>query len=78
MGVGTCWLKLGGELWSWNKANMSINNIILGTYWLDWHGTITLTNHTTGQAHLTTQRLLQFSRSLSMDCSVRRGGQPLS
>ena len=46
--AGTCWLKLGGELWSWNKAKMSINNIILGTYWLDWNGNITITNHSTG------------------------------
>ena len=46
--AGTCWLKLGNELYSWNKANMSINNIILGTYWLDWYGSITIQNHTTG------------------------------
>ena len=48
--TGTCWLRLGDELWSWNKANMSINNIIIGTYWLDWYGKITLQNHTTGKS----------------------------
>jgi len=49
-GAGTCWLKLGEEVYSWNKANLTINNIILGTYWLDWHGNITITNHTTGDS----------------------------
>lgn len=58
--AGTCWLMLGKELYSWNKANMSINNIILGTYWLDWYGSITINNHTTGTSqrnpnrHITT------------------------
>lgn len=46
--TGTCWLRLGDEVWSWDKANMSINNIIMGSYWLDWYGNITLRNHSTG------------------------------
>ena len=50
--TGTCWLRLpgSGDLYSWEKATCQINNLIMGKYWLEWHGTILVKNHTTGLA----------------------------
>ncbi|KNC82798.1 hypothetical protein SARC_04931 [Sphaeroforma arctica JP610] len=37
-----------GHHYSWNKVTTSVNNIIIGKLWLDNHGLMTITNHTTG------------------------------
>ncbi|CAD7699553.1 unnamed protein product [Ostreobium quekettii] len=38
-----------GEDFVWDKATVSINNIILGKLWLDVHGDVTVENRTTGE-----------------------------
>ncbi|KAK9862227.1 hypothetical protein WJX84_007106, partial [Apatococcus fuscideae] len=50
--TGTCWLQLpgSGDLYSWEKVTCQINNLIMGKYWLEWHGTVTIKNHTTGES----------------------------
>lgn len=45
---GLCHLHIGAEHYSWKKVATSIHNIIVGKLWLDHHGTVTITCHSTG------------------------------
>eukprot|EP00116_Pleurobrachia_bachei_P012022 sb/3472284/ len=48
--TGSCHFKIRatGEHFSWKKPTTTIHNIILGQLWNDQEGTITITNHQTG------------------------------
>jgi len=50
---GGCYLKIpaSGDLFKWNFASMSVNNLLGGftNLWLDFFGCITVTNETTGE-----------------------------
>lgn len=47
--VGQAWLQLpDGSLFTWNKPVLTIHNLVLGRLWLDWHGDITVRDHSSG------------------------------
>ena len=37
-----------GEVYEWNRFNISVNDIILGRFWIDVAGTMKVVNTTTG------------------------------
>jgi hypothetical protein len=39
-----------GEVYEWNRFNISVNDIILGRFWIDMSGTMRVQNTTTGEA----------------------------
>lgn len=45
---GLCHLYIGREHYSWKKVATSIHNLIVGKLWLDHHGAVTITCHSTG------------------------------
>jgi len=49
--------------YTWNKVTTSVHNIIVGKLWIDNHGDMIITNHTTGdKAHIKFSPYSYFSR----------------
>jgi hypothetical protein len=47
-------LKKTGEHFSWKKVTTSVNNIIVGTLWIDHYGDLRVTNHSTNDICIVT------------------------
>ena len=38
-----------GDHFTWTKVSTKVHNIIVGSLWVDQHGTMDITNHRTGE-----------------------------
>eukprot|EP00124_Ichthyophonus_hoferi_P000034 Ihof_evm34s1 gene=Ihof_evmTU34s1 len=47
-GISSVHFKKTGEKYTWTKVTTTVHNIIVGKLWIDQHGEMTITDHTTG------------------------------